>query len=220
MAFFIERADVFLTFASSACLLITACGGATSPNAPDAGSKGTENDASSDARWDGNASSDARSEGNAPMPCTGGPVTFAMQAADGNASNYCIGRACFLDWLDVTNERGEAVPYALGCRLSCVDCISGGCDPICINPRPLKQEGERLVWDGSVWSSSSSCGGGRSCTSPTCAAPGRYVAKMCATALAPSDAGVCVNAMKTPQSCVEVEFEYPTAAPVVGVLPR
>ena len=110
----------------------------------------------------------------------------------------------------MTTEHGETVVYSL-------DRESGGL-PICIRPRPLKAEGEHETWDGRVWVSST-CGNQLPCWAPTCATPGKYIATMCANAnTIIMDAGFC-SYPTSPQTCIEVEFEYPTAAIVEGVLP-
>ncbi|HMI89229.1 MAG TPA: hypothetical protein VK550_34355 [Polyangiaceae bacterium] len=111
--------------------------------------------------------------------------------------------------IDVTTEHGETVVYSLDGE--------GGL-PICAAPRPLKAEGEHLTWDGRVWVSST-CGNQLPCWAPTCATPGKYIATMCVNAnTIITDAGFC-SYPTSPQTCIEVEFEYPTAAIVESVLP-
>ena len=152
------------------------------------------------------------------MPCSGGPVTFQLRAAQGNAPRYCVGRNCRDTWLELMTERGDVVLYSPECRLHCSDCLSGGCDLICRNPQPLKAEGERFTWHGSVWVPST-CGTGKGCAAKTCATPGQYVAKMCATSNA-LDSTVCRQPPSVPQNCVEVKFVYPSILTVVeGILP-
>jgi len=189
----------FTALASSAAILVTACGGTTPASSPDAGG----------VRPEDGASTDGEGDGGDLVPCNGGPVMFHMRATDGSNASYCVGRRCRWYWLDVTTEHGETVVYSLEGE--------GGL-PICAAPRPLKAEGEHLTWDGRVWVIST-CSNQLPCWAPTCAAPGKYIAKMCANADSIiTDAGFC-SYPTSPQTCIEVEFEYPTAAIVEGVLP-
>jgi hypothetical protein len=210
-----KRPAAVTALATSAWMLATACGGTTSAGAQDAGlaDRGTESEDAS--------SSDAQQDGGASTPCLGSPVTFHLRASEASTSSYCVGRGCSVEWLVLTTERGEALEHALPCIVSCEDCSSTGCKPpICFDPRRLKTEGEHVTWDGRVWitSTSSTCGN-EQCAAPTCATPGRYIAKMCASANTVTDAGFCSQSSTSPQTCVEVAFEYPPVAAVEGVLP-
>jgi hypothetical protein len=189
----------FTSLASSAAILVTACGGTTSATSPDAGG----------ARPEDGASTDGEGYGGDLVPCNGGPVMFHMRATEGSNASYCVGRGCRWYWLDMTTEHGETVVYSLD--------RAGGGLPICATPRLLKAEGEHETWDGRVWVSST-CGNQLPCWAPTCATPGKFIARMCVNAKAITDAGLC-SFPTSPQTCIEVEFEYPTAAIVEGVLP-
>ena len=192
----------FTALASSAAILVTACSDTTSASSPDAGGARPEDGASTDGEWDGQW--DGHLE-----PCNGGPVMFHMRATEGSNASYCVGRRCRLYWLDLTTEHGETVVYSL-------DGMGGL--PVCLTPRLLKAEGEHETWDGRVWVLST-CGNELPCWAPTCATPGKYIASMCVNANSTiTDAGFC-NYPTSPQTCIEVEFEYPTAAIVEGVLP-
>jgi hypothetical protein len=68
----------------------------------------------------------------------------------------------------------------------------------------------------------STCGMGNSCYQPNHVAPGRYVARMCATpgTLSPPDAGFQSTCTASgPAQCADVPFDYPGPTPVVGKLP-
>jgi hypothetical protein len=79
----------------------------------------------------------------------------------------------------------------------------------------MKPEGESTEWDGTVWQPGT-CGAQMSCLGPKCAAPGRYVAKMCASHSVP-DGGPLMQCSPTPVlTCVDVPFDYPTTAVVEG----
>jgi hypothetical protein len=190
----------------SSMWILAACGGATSVIVDDGGPTG-----STDAGPDGDGQgADAAS----PIPCTTTPVTFHLRAPEGNAAGYCVGRGCDVVWLDIMTNTGKPVEYA--------PCSLTGCGPpICLHRQPVKAQGEQFTWDGNVWgpSVSSTCGSGQACEAPTCAAPGRYIAKMCATAGAITSPGVCNPSPTSAPTCVLVEFEYPTNAIVEGVLP-
>jgi hypothetical protein len=188
------------------------CTGATAPSPADADPGGEDA-----------GLSDAQVESGNSMPCSGGPVTFQLSAGVGS-SLYCVGaQGCAqISWLSITNARNEEVALSAGCRLPlCSDCVLRGCPLDCTLPRVLIPEGEQLIWDGSVWTSST-CGSRQlSCEAPTCAMPGRYVAKLCAHASAGWDAGMlsCPVTSTVPPTCVEMEFEYPTTSIVAAVLP-
>jgi hypothetical protein len=165
------------------------------------------------------------------MDATPGSVTFRMQVATG--ARYCMSRCEF--WVSVFREDGGPLRRLSGlsereygcvircdsCRQICTD-SGGGIDVGC-PPRPLLPEGETYVWDGAFWEMTDRCSSRFYCDDRFCAAAGRYVARMCANKTAPDagsatpDAGSC-EIEPTP-TCVDVPFDYPPSAPVVGVLP-
>jgi hypothetical protein len=55
-----------------------------------------------------------------------------------------------------------------------------------------------------------------SCLEPRCAPAGKYVAKFCAFK-SPEGSSTCSSGSSTP-TCTEVEFDYPTTAPVKATL--
>ena len=207
------RASFLAALFGIASVVGTACGGATTAATGDAGPSDTARNPE-DA-----ASSDTGREAGDSFPCSTGAVTFQMRVAAPSVVSYCAGTACSRWWLAIETERGDAVALYLECTLNCVDCRSSGCTPpICLFPPPMKPGGEELIWDGTVWVQST-CGARQSCAAPACAPPGKYVARMCAITNATPDAGACTPAPTPGPTCVEVEFEYPTTAPVTGVLP-
>ncbi len=143
------------------------------------------------------------------------PVQFRMRSEGGD---YCI-NYCQSVWVTIFRE-GSDVPLAVthSCTASCSQCQPIACPAIaCIAPQHLKPEGETYTWDGTLWEQGH-CGPQMiACISQSCGTPkGKYIARMCAYK-STSDAGpFCMSA--STQTCVDVPFDYPTAAIVEGVL--
>jgi hypothetical protein len=79
--------------------------------------------------------------------------------------------------------------------------------------------GATETWDGTFFGSSTCGASGAPCVAPTCAHPAKYTAVMCASANPSPDSGTgCAGVTAAKQTCVEVPFDYPPAAPVVGTL--
>jgi hypothetical protein len=79
----------------------------------------------------------------------------------------------------------------------------------------MKAQGETTTWNGTYWQEAT-CGANTSCRGTQCAAPGHYVAKMCASRSVPDGGpfGTCnPSAMQT---CVDVPFDYPASGVVAG----
>jgi hypothetical protein len=146
--------------------------------------------------------------------CNAGTVTFQLSAADGRNASYCVGMDCTEQWIAVSTKGGVPMHLTLGCNTTCEACTPVGCPLICIAPKQMKEEGERLTWGGTFWADAT-CGVNR-CRTKQCASPGKYVARMCAAAKS-SDAGPFCAVNSAPR-CVEVEFDYPSAAPVEGAI--
>jgi hypothetical protein len=145
-------------------------------------------------------------------------VTFQFKAPGGGF--WCLGQGCSSEWLAIRDASGHAMNLSNYCQASCDNCIMVGCPAICALPQPMPAAGTTKTWNGTFFASST-CGPDRmSCLNKRCAPAGKYVAVMCASAVS-SDAGdlACTNAFDAPQTCVEVPFEYPSATPVVGVIP-
>jgi hypothetical protein len=81
----------------------------------------------------------------------------------------------------------------------------------------MAPQGETFEWDGTDWQPGM-CGAAMTCRSHQCAAPGHYIAKMCASHSVP-DGGIAGKCSPTPVlTCVDVPFDYPTAAVVEGMV--
>jgi len=185
--------------APSAFFLAIGCGGRTPMSSPEG---------------DGSAGGGGGLE-DAPAACTAGTVTFHMRGAAGNSSSYCTGFNCSHDWVTVRTQQDEPMALHARCSTKCDDCQVVGCPAICIEPKRLEADGERLTWDGTYWPEAT-CGAGQPCRTKRCASPGRYVATMCASA-SPPDAGPSCAVRAMPK-CVDVKFEYPSAAIVEGAI--
>ena len=97
----------------------------------------------------------------------------------------------------------ESVP------LDCRSCSQTTAIPIGLLTEPLPDGGATQTWNG-LFFKAGNCGPmSAACLTPMCAAPGRYVAEMCACA---------TNACPT-NTCIEVPFNYPSATVVTGTLP-
>jgi hypothetical protein len=88
------------------------------------------------------------------------------------------------------------------------------CPGLCAAPQPMKSP-EQRTWDGTYYTSST-CGTGSSCLAPACAAPGSYVARMCAHKNMAPDAGLSCNAVNQTATCVDIPFTWPPSGPVQG----
>jgi hypothetical protein len=142
-----------------------------------------------------------------------------MSAAGDKSSDYCVGANCGSSWVTVKSADGQALNLSGGCQTTCQDCQPIACSNLCIAPQEMKAEGESLSWDGSYFVQST-CGQNYSCNNTACAAPGSYVATMCASPNDSGDAGVagfCSNTGADPV-CVDVAFEYPSDTVVEGVI--
>jgi hypothetical protein len=160
-------------------------------------------------------STGAGGSGGQPGPCTAGTTSFHLSSASGDDTDWCVGLICGLDWLNIMSASNEMMLISKPCVTMCDDCMPIACPAICIAPQPVKPGGERLTWDGGFWQESS-CGAGSACFQKACAAPGRYKAHMCA-ARRTSDAGPFCMPSVTP-TCVDLDFDYPSATTVEGML--
>jgi hypothetical protein len=129
--------------------------------------------------------------------------------------DYCL-IPCQTFWLSILSPSGEPLPVAPNNKMiDCTTCQPATCDE-CV-PQHLNPSGENFTWRGTLWETST-CGSGVSCKAPRCAAPGKYVARMCAYR-STSDAGpTCVPASSIPD-CVDVDFDFPNRGVVGGFLP-
>jgi ribosomal protein S8E len=104
------------------------------------------------------------------------------------------------------------------CGTACEAAICPLKSALCTAPHGAAFTGTELDWDGTYFTMST-CGQSTSCYAPHVAAAGHYVAHMCATpgTLSPPDGGW--NATCTASGtelCIDVPFEYPATAPVIG----
>jgi hypothetical protein len=147
-----------------------------------------------------------------------------MTAASGNNSDYCIGRFCTFEWLSITDTSGVTLPagqplgLSLGCFSMCNDCRVVSCPGLCPAPQPMNPDGERLTWDGTFYQPST-CGAQITCRLRQCALPGKYSVKMCATRSG-VDGGqpFACSGVSTPETCTTLDFDYPSADVVEGVI--
>jgi hypothetical protein len=153
---------------------------------------------------------------DAAVDCTAGTVNFHMTEASG--TDYCVGVQCTISWVSVKSMSGKVMSLSGGCLTSCDVCMPIACGAAaCIAPQHITPEGKTVTWDG-TYQEPGKCGAGITCQNKQCAAPGRYVATMCANR-STSDAGAggfCM-ADQTP-TCVDVPFDYPSATTVEGVV--
>ena len=185
-------------------VLAVGCGGRTPAGSQDTGGVGGAGGAGG-----GGGLEDASSA------CTAGTVTFHLGAADGRNSRYCVGLDCTDEWVTVRTQQDARMPLSFGCSTTCEDCRPIGCPLICPAPKPVKEDGERLTWDGTYWPEAT-CGAKQTCRSKRCASPGKYIARMCA-APNPLDAGSFCVVDEKPK-CIDVEFEYPSTTTVEGAI--
>lgn len=151
------------------------------------------------------------------LQCHAGMTKFHMTEASG--TDYCVGTQCTLSWVSVKAMNGKSMSLSGGCVTTCDVCrpIACAASLACVAPQHMTPEGQSITWDGTYYEPST-CGAGLSCQDKQCAPPGRYIATMCANR-STSDAGMAgfCQAAPTP-TCVDVEFDYPTAATVEGVV--
>ena len=197
---------------------VTASGGASSGGASSGG-------ASSGGASTGGVTSG--SGGNGGASCA--PVSFHMnRGGPPPGTDFCSGppNCADGDQFGVLDGSSNALTIGLSCGMTdCSTCLSTPCPPgSCHFSSPISAAGMDFTWDGTAYARVTGCGNGGiavACYSAHCAPPGHYVARMCAYELPPSsDDGtqVCeLHASSTP-TCVDVPFDYPPAAPVVGVL--
>jgi hypothetical protein len=123
------------------------------------------------------------------------------------------------NWLTPTpGPCGAPVPCANAC-VPLQPCTAGLCSPNTNYGLPITSV--QATWDGS-YAESSTCGSGAACYNPRFVAPGRYVARLCATpgdliVTDSPDAPTC--APTGPEECVETTFDLPGPALVEVSLP-
>jgi hypothetical protein len=149
--------------------------------------------------------------------CVSSTVTFQIKAASGS---WCLGQSCSTGWVSIRDASGNLVNRSNLCQTSCDTCNMTLCPPLfCALPSPMLAAGAIETWDGTFFESSTCGANGRPCVAKGCAHPAKYTAVMCAAANPSPDSGTgCSGVTAVQQTCVEVPFDYPPTAPVVGTL--
>jgi hypothetical protein len=148
--------------------------------------------------------------------CVVGSVTFRMRSA--SRSKYCVGgpSTCSSTWLTVIGPDGREHIVDRPCFANCSDCQPIACPASCAPPTRMQPDGVQHPWDGTYYEQKT-CGPGTACVASTCAAAGRYIARMCAY---PDHGGTTTfcEPESTP-ACVDVAFDWPAATGIVeGIL--
>jgi hypothetical protein len=150
--------------------------------------------------------------------CITNTVTFNLKPPAG-ASPSCMDPCPSRPWLTIRDSSGAAITLDNLCKPSCDTCQVTTCHQ-CPPTEPAGPEGATGTWDGTFFEPSRcdpASPTGYPCADRRCAPAGRYTAVMCATAPVQTASGpTCPSGTPT---CVEVPFDYPAAAPVVGTLP-
>jgi hypothetical protein len=122
----------------------------------------------------------------------------------------------------ILTTTGQLVPTTMPfCSTPCsTDCKPVSCGGLgACGARGLAFSGAELTWDGSTYPTST-CGAGTACYTPQFVAPGRYVARMCATpgTVVTPDGGEAACTTTGVTQCVDVAFDLPGPSPVEGRL--
>ena len=163
---------------------------------------------------DGGPTTDGGKRGS---PCAGAPVAIELTSTSGAA--FCVGQNdCTNVWLTIL--RADRTPLTTGkdCIADCDQCVAVGCTGQCPASYPMPAGGLKGTWSGTYYTNDL-CGAERmQCALPQCAAPGKYIARMCVYR-ATSDAGNTGMCQGSPAAtCTEVAFDWPTAGPVRGTV--
>jgi hypothetical protein len=153
--------------------------------------------------------------------CLNANVTFQMipwHPEGGTPADYCAGAGCGGQWLSIKTAAGETLDRFFLCGVTCSDCSARPCAPMaCMLPGHLPPEGATETWDGTHFASGT-CGAAMQCSRAACVAAGSHlVATMCAYPNTGPDGGFGCMGSPTP-NCVDVPFDFPSAAPVVGII--
>ena len=155
-----------------------------------------------------------------PTACSG-VTTFQMGSAAGGEWFYSTSGDEEPNWLTIFDAAGNQVVIqpSENSGFNCSDCASGIPVPIGFGGSSVRPgKGAVEGWNGVVFGGAGTCPGAGGCTPVTCAAPGHYVASMCACPTSTSLSSGCI-ATTPGATCLHVPFDYPSAAPVVGTLP-
>jgi len=126
--------------------------------------------------------------------------------------------------LIIETPDGQPVNWPAGTcgTVDCNTCAPVRCPLIqCPGSLGLVYTGGTAIWDGSYLASSTCGASGTTCAQPRYAAPGPYVAHVCATPGTvdhpDSPPATCVNS--APTVCAVVPFTFPSATPIEVELP-
>ncbi|HZU84453.1 MAG TPA: hypothetical protein VE987_16100 [Polyangiaceae bacterium] len=152
--------------------------------------------------------------------CAGGSVTFQLAAPSG--SRWWLDESQSSgtpdrNWLTLLTACGVEVdraPNAESTNRDCASCPSSWSLTTGTDVWPLPATDQSETWDGTLYAPGTCGPQSLACVAPRCAAPGRYVAQMCACDAADQGPLGCAR-----PTCVSVPFEYPSDGLVVGLLP-
>jgi len=167
-----------------------------------------------------------------------GPCEAALTFEVNVTGSYCAGTtsSCNNEWLTILGPDGRPVPRDLSCSSECGECALVGCGAVCPAPSPVPSGGLRQTWAGRYFTSSkctTAQGDSVGCGAGQCAAPGKYVARMClyvdgsapdggadaADASASSPEPCRAQSPGAKPTCVDVPFDWPSTKAVVGTIP-
>jgi hypothetical protein len=153
-------------------------------------------------------------------PCALGAVDFELHVTSGTWSTAEPSGDVGCNWVNVTSTKYAGVilnaefprdPTAFDCATCARDwivpigCVSG-IDNLGAAGLSQRWSGQALL-PGTCGPSSTQC------SAQSCVPAGHYVARMCGCPPGDGGGSDCAN-----PTCVDVPFDYPTSAPVVGVL--
>jgi hypothetical protein len=152
------------------------------------------------------------------------PGTVELRLVLPAGGSYCHQRTLCesQSHIEIRDLAGRPITVSLPyCPITCNSfCAPPPCPEIACVPMGNAYTGEQRIWDGQVHSMST-CGMNTTCYQARHVPAGRYLAVMCATPgrLTGSDGGAPTCQATGPPQCIEVPFDLPSAAPVVGHLP-
>jgi hypothetical protein len=149
--------------------------------------------------------------------CPPGVVEIGMEVA--SSSQYCAviaGPYGTPSSFFVEDTQGTIL-FQPKAQFSCDSCALGGnyFDVVDLSLVNSSYDLE-IDWKGTQQVPGTCSPEGTSCVGAACAAPQKLVAHLCAWPDCTTVAGGIPNG---PPTCIDVPFEYPSAGPVVGVLP-
>jgi hypothetical protein len=161
----------------------------------------------------------------APSAPGGLPGTAELRLVVPAGSSYCDQQSTCdpQGHISIQDEAGRPVTVSLPyCPFICnAICAPPSCPPpAACEPTGSAFTGEQRIWDGQVHATST-CGMNTTCYQARFAPPGHYLAVMCATPgrLTGGDGGPPTCQPTGVRTCIEVPFDLPSAAPVIGHLP-